>query len=293
LVLAITDIRPVLLAMLLAAVAVPATAQGPDNSTTLTELLRENRLESGRQLPSDLLAARLFGFAVDSDEREFVCAFQEVGDGRSAPKSHIVLFDRARKRWQHRDISAAVEPSNSITAIRRTRRYLYLDSHINPSAGRLVVISKDLRVVRGLNGWALTVLANDSVILQHNQVHFAPTHRLEISMFDPRSGRQKRIYPPEPVEPVRRDFIARVAEEYKQRGERWFADHNHHMDPELFDSALAEDVNADSAANTIGFRVRFGDPQNGNDPLSFSEHVLATCTRIDSIERVTCHERKD
>jgi hypothetical protein len=279
--------------MLLAVTVVPAVAQVTGSTTTLTDILREHGFEAGRKLSPDLLTMRINGFTVDADEHEFICAFQEISDERSPAKSHIVLFVRASGRWLHRDISAAVRPANAITGIKKTLRYIYLDSHINPSAGRLVILSRNLRSVRQLDGWALAVLPNDSVVLHHNQVHFAPTHSLEVSLFDPRSGRQKQIYPPKIVDAVRRDFVRRVAQEYKQRGEQWFADHNHHMNPELFDSALVGDAVVDSAGDSVRFRVRFGDPQNGNDPLSFSEQVAVDCSSIGSLDKATCHERKE
>ena len=90
---------------------------------------------------------------------------------------------------------------------------------------------------------------------------------------------------------MRSKFIEQVREEYQKRGEAWFREHNHHMDPERFDSELVSEVSFDPSTNQISFEVRFGDPQNGNDPLPFSENVMVTCGSIAPVDAIKCNER--
>jgi hypothetical protein len=108
-----------------------------------------------------------------------------------------------------------------------------------------------------------------------------------------RSVRKRReaTAAPKPYQPVRRDFIERVAQVYRERGELWFREHNHHMDPELFDSALVGSVSVDAAGRLLSFTVRFGGSDNANDPLPFSQLVRVSCEPIDQIEQVQCRER--
>jgi hypothetical protein len=113
-----------------------------------------------------------------------------------------------------------------------------------------------------------------------------------VSVLDPGTGRQKQVYPPKPYQPVRSDFIQRVADAYKRRGEDWFRVHNHHMNPELFDSALLSTITVDRVSNVMRFQVRFGDRENANDPLEFTEDVLVTCGPIDSFDDLKCTERR-
>jgi len=126
-------------------------------------------------------------------------------------------------------------------------QYLRAACHINPSAEQLVIFSKDLKLVRELYGWELLVLPDGSIVYHHSQVHFAPTHSAEISVLNPATGVEKEIYPPKPYQPVRSAFIQRMSELYKQRGEAWFREHNHHMDPERFDARLVGSVTMDAA----------------------------------------------
>jgi hypothetical protein len=110
-------------------------------------------------------------------------------------------------------------------------------------------------------------------------------------MFDPATGRNRKIYPPQSYAKVRDDFIARVAEVYRERGEEWFRKHNHHMNPEWFDSSLASELRLNEPAKSISFAVRFGDLDNASDPLPFTETVRVSCAPMDRIDKIQCVER--
>jgi len=170
------------------------------------------------------------------------------------------------------------------------QRFTHRSEHINPSAETLTILSGDGKVIAQLDGWELVTLSNDTVIYHRSQMHFAPTHSLEIAAYDPVRRKDMLIYPPMPIQAVRREFIDRVAQVYKQRGEAWFREHNHHGDPTRFDSMLVGDVMVDAAAKMFSFKVRFGDPDNIADPLPFSENVRVTCTPLAPIEQIKCQE---
>jgi hypothetical protein len=54
-----------------------------------------------------------------------------------------------------------------------------------------------------LCGWELAILPDERIVYHHSQIHFAPTHWLEVSVFDPTTLKEKQIYPPKPYQPVR------------------------------------------------------------------------------------------
>lgn len=255
---------------------------------TLRKLLTDDHVENIQALPATLLDATINGYAFDGDDREYLGAFFDM-----VGKLHAALLNRATGRWQYTTVSVddAWGVGNSILDIKRTRQYIYLDSHINPSAGRLLVLSHDLKLRRALSGWRLAMLPDESVVYHQNQIHFAPTHSLEISIFNATNLTEMQIYPPKPYEPVRRRFIERVSQEYNKRGEDWFRNHNHHMNPELFDSRLVGDVTLDGSG-TMSFLVQFGDPDNALDPLTFTERVRVTCSPTGQIQRLQCHEAR-
>jgi hypothetical protein len=245
-----------------------------------------------RGLDQALLDARVTSVGFDADDREAVVAFFAV-DGPATPSSlHVLRLDRPSGRWQHLAVDSQDTLGNSVNGVTRTTGALLVDTHINPSAGQLIVLSRELRVQRMLDGWKLCVLHNGMVVYHHSQIHFAPTHVLELSLFDPSTVTTTRMYPPTPDQPVRSAFVRRVADAYRARGEDWFREHNHHMDPAQFDSALVGEVAPDAAAHSIAFLARYGDPQNGQDPIDFSEDVLTTCTPVDRPVDLRCRERR-
>lgn len=203
----------------------------------------------------------------------------------------VLLVAQSLSPTERRALENVVDLS-SISNVNRTQQYVYVDTHINPSAGQVVVLSRDAKVLGVLDGWTLKILPNEGVIYHKSQPHFVPTHSVEIAIFDPRMPQEKQIYPPRPYQPVRTDFIRRVGEEYKKRGEEWFKKNNHHMDPERFDSSIQGGITVDPAARSLSFHVRYGDPDNALDPLPFKEDIIVTCARIDRIERLQCSEQR-
>lgn len=267
-------------------------AQSPVDPRTVAEILAEHHLDATGRLPADLLDKHMNGHIADEDEQEFVMAFLE-DPAISTPESyaHVVRFDRKTGIWYHANVSAALSPGNAIMRLKRAGGFIYVDSHINPSAGMLLVLSPDLKGVQSLFGYSELIFPNGVVVYAHSQTHFAPTHQLGMSVFDPRSGASRQIYPPRPTQPVRSRFIEQVREEYQKRGEAWFREHNHHMDPDRFDSDIRSEVSFDPSTNQISFEVGFGDPQNANDPLPFSENVMVTCGPVTPVDAIRCSER--
>jgi hypothetical protein len=255
---------------------------------TLTEALTQQGVTDITQLPQGLSNLTVIGPAVDADQRDVIAAFFD-----SKGTLHVAQLDRLSSRWQHAmvDLGDGRAMGNSIVNLTHTPGFIYVASHINPSAERLIVLSRNLKVVRALSGWKLAMLPDETVVYHRSQIHFAPTHSLEISVFNPVTRIEKQIYPPKPYQAVRKAFIDRVARAYEERGEAWFSRYNHHMNPELFDSTLEGEVTLDPAARSLSFRVRFGDRDNTRDPLAFSERVAVTCGPTDRIDRLQCRER--
>lgn len=262
-------------------------ASAGQGSLTLAEVFQQHGV-AGDWLGRTVLGRPVSGHVVERDDEGVVVAYV-LGDG----SLHVARVERAAATAQ--DVVVRVEDGvgagQSVSELRRRRPFIYVTTHLTPSAGRVIVLNDaDLTVRRVLDGWAVAALPDGSTVLHENQVHFAPTHTVEFSVFDPRTLAMTRIYPPPAVQPVRRAFIERVTEVYRARGTAWFAEHNHHMDPARFDTALVGAVTVDAAAGTLSFEARFGDPENRQDPLPFSQRVSVTCAPIDDPPQLQCRE---
>jgi hypothetical protein len=170
------------------------------------------------------------------------------------------------------------------------KRYVLVSCHLNPSAEQTFIFSRDGQLKGEIFGWELVTLANDIVVYQDSDTHFAATHPLGISVYDPASGTDKKIYPPMPYQPVRQAFIQRVAAMYKSRGDEWFREHQHPGEPDQFDSQLVGDVKIAAAKSAIEFNVQYGDPDNDRDPLPFKQLVHVTCSPLTSVQQIRCTE---
>jgi hypothetical protein len=272
-------------------------------ANTLRELLQVNGIQNLEGLPPEIEQMHIGNgnlryYAMDGDGREFAFAgyvLPELPDGNSGPadrRIHVVVADRTSGRLRYGVFSPNETPgTGSISSIHRGKNYVYVSAHLNPSASNTFVLTRDLQLQRELYGYPEILLSNDTIVFHNSQVHFAPTHRAELSMYDPERQIERRIYPPTPSDPVRLDFIDRVRAAYKMRGEDWFRDHNHHMIPEWFDNSVRS-LSADETAHTLAIHVVYDNPINdAGDLLTFRQDVVATCIFLDDVTRTSCRER--
>jgi hypothetical protein len=78
-----------------------------------------------------------------------------------------------------------------------------IDTHINPSAGCVLILKSDLSFSAGLFGWVVAKI-DGNIVFEGNAIHFAPTHPARLSIFDPRRAMLSPIYPEKTDPPTRR-----------------------------------------------------------------------------------------
>jgi hypothetical protein len=261
---------------LIAALALATLSQTP--TKTLRQVLEQYRVDAGPGAARDL-DQPLGNFLVDdTDEFFFVVYFPDVDN------LHFGLFDKRLKVWKQtstpRDIMMG-----SLSGIAHSQTRFYIDTHLNPSAGGLVVVDKDLKTVSVLFGWLLKILPDESIIYHRGEVHFAPTHPAELWIYD-RNGRDRRLYPNPPYQPVRQTYIQTVKRIYDEKGETWFRENNHHGDPTAFDSAI-DNVVVNAVTESVAFISTFGG--DGQVPTP-AQDVLVVCRNIESLA-ASCTEQ--
>lgn len=79
---------------------------------------------------------------------------------------------------------------------------LAIETLLNPSAGRALVFSQDLKLEGTLFGWLIGRLTNDELIYERSEVHFAPVHPTELALYDARAKRESAIFPRKPYQAV-------------------------------------------------------------------------------------------
>ncbi len=184
----------------------------------------------------------------------------------------------ARLDWPVRNPDKLVNPAEScqggtITRIDQMDRYIYLEGHINPSASCTMVVTRDLEFQGTFYGGVVGQFKSGLVIYEHSEVHWAPTHYVELSLYDPIHQTSRKIYPLKPYQSVRTAYIAKVKEVYEACCPKVLLDKtivmpgggcsprfgNHHCDPELFDNYLAGGVLTNDDTDSLVFSTVFSD----------------------------------
>ena len=177
----------------------------------------------------------------------------------------------------------------SVVAVQRTERHVVVDTHVNPSAGYIVVLTRDLAPVTTLPGWTLRLLSDGTILYHRSSVHFAPTHWAEVWTWNPVTRREARLYPNAPWDSVRRAYVDTVRAIYRRAGADWFRANNHHMDADRFDTRLGDTIVVASSGRTLAFSITFGGGA-GTPAATPPLDVVVVCRAV-ATSRSRCTER--
>lgn len=165
---------------------------------------------------------------------------------------HVLLYQKKAAQWLQKKINTVAGLSTTprmgsaefgtIESVERVASYFLIRTHLNPSAGATFFLDDNLRTKLAFWGWPAYVAPDGTLLLHHSQVHFSSYHPVELSVYNPSSNRLRQVFPEQPVQPLHRSYLDKVAKAYKERGERWFADHNHPGLPTSADSAISSKV---------------------------------------------------
>lgn len=249
-------------------------------SQTLKEALAEKHINGAAEKLANLDKKITSGTDLD-DTHQFVIAYYlDDGTGYLNPPLFVNRYDKMNKEWhsaalpdaQAKTANLDVPCLGSILDIKASGGRLFLETHINPSAGCLLVVSADLKLEASLYGWLVGELGADLLVYHRSQVHFAPVHRAEIAVCELRSKRDVTIFPPKTPTAIRRARAAQLAEFY-QANKEWCKKNDDPCNPESFDSALEGQVAVNDADAAVAFLISYeqiqlvqGDTQKPSGP---------------------------
>ena len=233
-------------------------------SNTLRDALKGSGIPISGRTAADL-DRKITSYAAFDGPDEFVIGYYpDDGTGLLGETLYVDLYRKLQSRWVTRRFGRNGEGGDhqslfggSIIGIAKAGDHFLLNTHVNPSASLTLVVDKDLSYRDTIFGWAVAIFPDGLVAYQHSEVHFAPTHYVEMSVYDPRTKKHWQIYPKKPYQPVRQQQVEKVRAAYQKRGDAWFREHNHHGDPELFDNYLQGEVAANGATHSLAFVIVF------------------------------------
>jgi hypothetical protein len=256
-------------------------------------------------LPDALLTQPITSFATLAGDGEFAVAYyDDDGSGRLPPPLHVAFRPRGGA-WRMRDIAAPTDQDfGSVVEIVALPSHICIHTHLTPSAGRLVVLNRDLTVDTVLDGWIFKTLPDDLIVFERNMVHFAPAHPEALGVYDPRTHRATTLYPTaggpatglvdiNPAlhndSPARRAFVDLLTPLMKTAASREASPYG--WDPQWFDVTLsAESASYSASTDTLEFHAIFDMGRLPPDLQPAKKTVLVTCRPMRQPAR-TCAER--
>lgn len=279
--------------------ATPAFSQA--SPQTLRDILSAKSLPvAGAKLVN--LEKKIAGGAELDDSNQFAIAYYlDDGTGLLNPPLFVDRYDKKNKQWQSAALPGATQEKSanvddvcygSIEKFNSSDGRLFLDTHINPSAGCLLVLSPDLKLEASLDGWLLGQLRSDLLIYQRSEVHFAPVHPAEVAIYDLRSKRDETIFPPKTPTAIRQARTAQLREFYKTHAD-WCQKNNDPCDPEAFDSDVQTPLAKSEANSALAFLVSYeqiqfveGEVQKPSGP----KNVLYVYRHLDDPQKMEFRE---
>lgn len=231
------------------------------SAETLGDALRSRGLVASPHVLENL-DRQITNYSVFNSEKEFLIAYY-LDDASGALREPLFVsrYDKVARTWRSVTITdraaqaVDVRCLGSAVGIRAETHGFYIGIHLNPSAECTIVRSRDLSIQTVLPGWVLGVFADGVILYQRSEIHFAPTHYAELSLYNPEHRQTVDIYPMKPYQRIRAEHISRVRRVYSN--EDWCRAHNHHCDPERFDNFVVGDAALSDTTSALAFQVAF------------------------------------
>ncbi|MBV9269396.1 MAG: hypothetical protein JO061_24720, partial [Acidobacteriaceae bacterium] len=170
---------------------------------TLGRTLREGDV-STNHFDAVELNEGITSFAVNKGDPFLLAYYVDDGSGSLKPSLHVVRYDRQSqvlKRADIRDINALFQGKihmdclGSALAIREYHDVVYINTHYNPSAGCLILLTSELNYKVALSGWLIGLMGADYAIVEGSEIHFMSVHPLHIHVFDLTKNQLVQMYP--------------------------------------------------------------------------------------------------
>jgi hypothetical protein len=258
-------------------------AQGPGDGKTLREVLAAEKLPLDAEALRNL-DAKISSGAELNDAQQFVIAYYVLdATGQLNPPMYVDVYNRAAGRWKSGEIRAGTEKEKgaddncfgSVLAVVAFSDSYALETHINPSAGCELIVSRDLKVKASLYGWIVGHFGDGGIVYHRSQIHFATVHPTEIAIYDPATGKDFNIFPRAPFQEVRLQVTRELREFYKTHQD-YCQKANDPCDPLEFDSSLEGKVVTDDREHAMAFVISYdiqGYGQSDDKPGGPSEVI--------------------
>jgi hypothetical protein len=254
----------------------PARSSAQPKQQTLSQVLVAAGLKPPADAVSDL-DHEITSYAVLNDRDIYLIAYYwNLPSGMLEDPLRVRSFARQTGEWKDAQIMLGgeqighAECVGSVLRARSLRSAFLVDTHINPSAGCLVILERDLAFRNALYGWYLAALSDSQIVFQRSEVQFAAVHPVELALYDLKTNRETPLFPRKPFRSILGDYVAKLHEFYSAH-EEWCQQNNDPCDPESVDSALSGEVAVNEREHALAFVISYEHIQELAGPLQKPE----------------------
>jgi hypothetical protein len=232
-------------------------------SETLADVL------STHKIPVNLFSAsdrqkHITSFAVSDGNSPFLLAYyDDDGSGMLRGILHIIRFDEHSDNLRRADLPGTEVQFHGFTgvmgqvpsvcmgsalSISEKDGFIAINTHINPSAGCVLILTSELSFSAALWGGA-RARVDGYLLVDGNMIHFAPTHPASLAVYNPRQKQLSLIYPAK-IDPARHQFSAEL--QGHLASEDWCRQQNNACDPKIFSTDITN-LKVNEVAHSFAF----------------------------------------
>lgn len=250
----------------------PAHSSASPKEPTLREVLAAAGLKPLLDTVKDL-DHPITSYATLNDHDVYLIAYYwDLPSGRLEDPLRILSFDRQTAEWQNAQLmlgSDQIGHSECVGSVLHAHALpnaFLLDTHINPSAGCLLILERNLAFRNALYGWYLAAVGDTQIVFQRSEVHFAAVHPAELALYNLSTNQETTLFPRKPFQRIRAEFTAKLDDFYRTHQE-WCNENNDPCDAESVDSMLDGEVAISVTQHALAFVISYEHIQDSVGPV--------------------------
>jgi hypothetical protein len=246
-------------------------ASAQPNELTLAGVL----IAAGLKPPSEVvgdLDRPITSYAVLDDRDAYLIAYYwNLPSGMLEDPLRVLSFNRHTEEWKSAQLILGSdqighsECVGSVLGVHAVPSAFLLDTHINPSAGCLVILDRNLAFKNALYGLYVAAL-DTQIIFQRSEVHFAAVHPAELGLYDVTTNHETSLFPRKPFQRIRADYAAKLQEFYRAH-EEWCREHDDPCDAQNVDSDVSHEIAVNAGEHALAFLVSYRGMRNPEESV--------------------------
>lgn len=163
---------------------------------TLQEVLISLHIPISLFNPAELLEA--VQSSVARDPQRVTLAYQKMSGELLSGQPELVEYSKSdgEVRRSHDSGNSNDECSGSILGVQYVGDFTFVATHINPSAGCILVFDKNLVARKPLLGFDPVEVDSNLIVIEEDTVHFSSAHSARLQSVELLHGAPREVYPP-------------------------------------------------------------------------------------------------